>query len=303
MRGAVRETLRSPATTQSATMSEMDKKDKTYGLRTFALFGDVAALICTFLSPSDSYAALVIFRELAGTSVIVHRRRRVIAETRARCRSTTDFTFVNGLLHSVNDEPASNWRLWMADREDCQERRWYRNGLLHRDGDKPAMIYRDKLSWLTNGQYRNDHRPSTATPREITWQLRTHVNGHPDGVLHRMGDLPAVITNEVVKWMKFGRGHKRDNDLPGMIWFDGTMAWVGRDAERPDAERPYLMYAQSGQMLWQSKCMVPPDETDVDAFNAYKAQFLSFYPIRLVDRVAIQLFLGFLKPSDFPVDD
>ena len=281
-----------PSGLASDQMSEM-------GLDTFPLFGDVAALICTFLSASDSYAALVVFRKLAGASVIVHRRRRVIAETRIRFGSATDFTFVNGLLHSINDEPASNWGVRLGtDREDSHERRWYRNGLLHRDGDRPAMIYSDELTWLTNGQYRNDHRPSTATPSGFTWRLRTYVDGHPDGVLHRMGDLPAVINNEVVKWMQFGRGYKRVNDLPGMIWFDGTMAWVGRDAELP-----CTMYAANGQILWQSKSMVPPDETDVEAFNAYKAQFLSFYPIHLVDRVAIQPHLGFLKPSDFPVDD
>ena len=107
-----------PSGSASNQMSEM-------GFDTFPLFGDVAALICTFLSTSDSYAALVIFRKLAGASVIVHRRRRVIAETRIRFGSATDFTFVNGLLHSINDEPASNWGVWLGtDREDNHERRW-----------------------------------------------------------------------------------------------------------------------------------------------------------------------------------
>ncbi len=51
---------------------------------------------------------------------------------------TSDFgryveTFLNGKLHSFNDEPAVH---------DTHEgnKSWYKNGILHRDNDKPAEV-------------------------------------------------------------------------------------------------------------------------------------------------------------------
>ena len=272
------------------------------GLDTFPLFGDVAALICTYLSACDSYAALVIFRKLAGNSVVIHRRHKYRITSQS-----IHLTFVNGFLHSVNDEPAAIWRA----RAGVFEQKWFRNGLLHRDGDKPALVFCDEQSWFTDGKLRNDHRPSTLTPRaakwgarqyDAKWELRQYQRGNrcPENVLHRMGDLPALIGGLSLKWMQHGCIYKRDNDLPSIINIDGSMVWKSRDANRP-----HEMNAANGSIYsaigpYSYRWTYPPAKSDVKAFNAYKARFLSFYPIHLVDRVGIVPYLGFLQPCDFP---
>lgn len=283
------------------------------GLNTFPLFGDVAALICSFLSALDSYAALVIFRKLAGGSVVIHRR------IRERCGLPWILTYVNGLLHSVGGKPA-------VERPSCLpfatgiRSVWYCNGLPHRDGYEPALIQtgQDKTgqlvafeqSWFTHGEFRNDHRPSTVTPTESCWRIATPIDGGRHGLLHRMNDLPAAIGIDVMEWAQFGRHCRRDANLPHSIWCFGTMVWEFITDNRPVVIRPVVMHAD-GAMIWlvnseqpdERRREIPPDESDTEAFNTYKARFLSFYPIHLVDRVQIQRDLGFLQPADFPADE
>lgn len=280
-------------------MSEM-------GLDTFPLFGDVAALICSFLSALDSYAALVIFRKLAGSSVVIHRH------SRERDGVPWIMTYVNGLLHSVGGKPAVELPTMFYTGSGIRSV-WYCNGLPHRDGDEPAVIQTRpdhtgqlvvlEKSWFTRGELRNDHRPSTITPLGSYWFLAMLADGGRRRRLHRMDDLPAVIGVDVMEWAQFGRNCRRDRNLPHIIRWEGTMEWECR------YDRPVAMYANgvmdwavSTEPVWRRR-EIPPDETDTDAFNTYKARFLSFYPIHLADRFGIQRNLGFLKPCDFPVDD
>ena len=116
--------------------------------------------LSSFLSPLDSFAALAIFRKLAGESIVVHRR------TRTRLGLSWKLTYVNGFLHSVNDEPAVEFPIMSMYGLGIRTV-WYRNGLPHQRDPDPAVVQTGaegrviEQSWLINGKFRNDHRPST----------------------------------------------------------------------------------------------------------------------------------------------
>lgn len=88
-------------------------------------------------------------------------------------------TLKNGILHSLNDEPAIVYPTLESHRA------WFKDGKLHRDNDQPAEI-----TW--NGTK--------------TWAI--------NGVSHREGDLPAVEYLDGSKiWYKHGVRH-RDGCAP-----------------------------------------------------------------------------------------
>jgi hypothetical protein len=64
------------------------------------------------------------------------------------------FWYTDGLLNSINDEPASI----VEDEDGCTIETWYTNGVINRDGDKPASILLDfngeivQRSWYKNGK-------------------------------------------------------------------------------------------------------------------------------------------------------
>ena len=96
-------------------------------------------------------------------------------------------TFLKGLLHSFNGEPA------VKDKNGKME--WYQNGLKHRDNDLPAVIQ-------PNG-------------RAEWWH---------QGEVHRDNDRPAVIRSDGGQlWYRNGLPH-RDNG-PAKINPDGTEEW------------------------------------------------------------------------------
>ena len=58
-------------------------------------------------------------------------------------------TFLNGNLHSFNDEPA----VIGAD----GSKQWYKNGVRHREGDEPAVISNGNLYWYKDGELRREN--------------------------------------------------------------------------------------------------------------------------------------------------
>lgn len=58
-----------------------------------------------------------------------------------------NMTYLNGILHSFDDQPA------VTDLNG--KRMWYQHGKLHRDNDLPAVIYANgDCIWYINGIYR-----------------------------------------------------------------------------------------------------------------------------------------------------
>lgn len=98
------------------------------------------------------------------------------------------YSFYNGKLHSVNDEPAvikSN-----GDKE------WRKNNFLHRDNDLPAIIKKNgDQYWYQNGE------------------------------IHRDNDQPAIVKKNGCRyWYKNGLKHRSDG-LPAVVLSDGTEEW------------------------------------------------------------------------------
>ena len=125
------------------------------------------AVISAYLEPKEGHY----LRKVAGDVVFRHDR--------------PGYTYKNGVLHSYNDQPASNIG---------NNLKWYKDGLLHRDCDKPAF---------TKGNYQVWYR---------------------DGKIHREGDLPAVIDVDLREWYKNGKLH-REGDRPAIERVDGTKEW------------------------------------------------------------------------------
>ena len=118
---------------------------------------------------------------------------------------------------------------------------------MHRDGDLPAVISaRGDLEYWKNGRRHRDNGPARARiiksstikgwSRRITEQYLTVINMeyvkeywgiteyYKNGVLHRDGDLPAVISARGdLEYWKNGRRH-RDNG-PAIIRKDGVCSW------------------------------------------------------------------------------
>jgi hypothetical protein len=70
--------------------------------------------------------------------------------------SAGTFTYMDGQLHSENDEPSEIWNDGARD--------WHRHGVAHRDG-APARIEPDGAEqWFTNGQLHRDGGPAITHP-------------------------------------------------------------------------------------------------------------------------------------------
>ena len=122
-------------------------------------------------------------------------------------------SYVSGLLHSEDDQPAIIWY-----DSDCPDRikaqYWYKHGERHREGDNPAVILADGT-------------------RE--W--------HKNGMLCREGDQPAVIMGDGNEfWYKKGLLH-RDGDKPAIIRKDGSCKWYQNGTLHRAGGRPAIIYA------------------------------------------------------------
>ena len=70
-----------------------------------------------------------------------------------------------------------------------------------------------------------------------------------NGFQHRDNDLPAVIyTNGTKEWYKNGNYH-RDNDLPAAILANGTQYWYKNGLRHRDYDLPAVIYA-NGDQVW-----------------------------------------------------
>lgn len=151
----------------------------------------------------------------------------------------TVHTYVNGQLHSVNDEP-SKYRKIMG------EAYWHNKGKLHRDGDKPALtrdyqyevksrdqkIILKEREWYKKGKKHRDGDKSALFNQKTTFYTDVKIveieeNWYKNGKLHRTGDKPAAIITKLTfdringvlikkaiisNYYKHGKKHRENNE-------------------------------------------------------------------------------------------
>jgi len=72
---------------------------------------------------------------------------------------------------------------------------------------------------------------------------------NPDDKRHRDNDLPAVIwPNGTQSWFQNGKLH-RNNDLPAVIWSDGRQWWYQNGKRHRDNNLPAIVY-RNGDQYW-----------------------------------------------------
>ncbi len=125
-------------------------------------------------------------------------------------------TYVDGIKHSINDEP---------DVSRHGTKYWYKNGKLNRDNDLPAVVLKSGTQfWRKNNVL---HRESL-DENNLVLPAIIHFNGdrawHFNGRLHRtcVGEdgrvLPAVINMDGEKfWYRFGKLHRSCTDENGNL--------------------------------------------------------------------------------------
>lgn len=67
------------------------------------------------------------------------------------------------------------------------------------------------------------------------------------GKTHRDNDLPAVMYTEgTQKWFKHGMPH-RDNDLPAAMYADGTLQWYSHGELHREGDQPAEITSKGNQ--------------------------------------------------------
>jgi hypothetical protein len=141
---------------------------------------ELCSLLTLFLSANDSFAALMFLRSRAGNYKHVQRRKSACG---------ANLTYVNGLLHSVCDEPSYVYN----DTPFMEELMWHRNGLPHRDNDAPAFVrnltYRNTLceGWALHGVFHRAGQPALITTHvpsgdSVGWFYLDGIEVAPDAV-------------------------------------------------------------------------------------------------------------------------
>jgi hypothetical protein len=134
---------------------------------------EIYALIATYLPGADGDLC----RSLAGRCVI--REDRVcepvdvisMGNLSQFCRvlpEKLDCTFLNGVLHSFNDQPAIVGR-------GCAV--WVNAGVVHRGGDRPAVHLNGSTMYIMHGVWhRGGDRPAVITKCQTVWYDRGEIH-------------------------------------------------------------------------------------------------------------------------------
>ena len=87
-------------------------------------------------------------------------------------------------------------------------------------------------------------------PPGKTWENGTMEWADEEGETHRDNDLPAVVfADGTQQWWWHGKQH-RDNDLPAIIYADGTKVWWRHGELHRDGDRPAILYPDGSQGWW-----------------------------------------------------
>ncbi len=136
--------------------------------------------------------------------------------------------FVNGQIHSVDDEPAM-----VTD----NNARWFEHNLPHRENDKPAIVYRDG----TVGWYQKGHgKRSDDLPTKISVEMNIRVNSNKDWWRsHKIARICDAVT--VKDGVCIVRSYlKRSASI--------TLYW-GVFGPRYDTERPSVIHFQDKYVI------------------------------------------------------
>lgn len=154
--------------------------------------------------------------------------------------------YVNGKRHRDGNLPAV----------ECStgDKEWWVHGRLHRNFGLPAVHYADGTQkWFENGFYfrANDLPVITKGWEYQEWRDRVGVN-------HREGG-PAIIDSNGFFWMKKGLLH-RDNDMPAIIYQNGTRCWFWNGKQHRGNNLPAVEYLNGEKEWWVDGIRVYPSD-------------------------------------------
>ena len=125
----------------------------------------------------------------------------------------------------------------------------YANGLLHSFDDEPIIATNDTIGIVF------DVSNIWMDPNDKIWFAH--------GMVHRNGDLPALITGGCKIWYRRNKIH-RDNDLPAIIHTSGTKYWIINGKCHRDNDKPAIEDI-SGERRWYQHDMLHRDN-DLPAY-------------------------------------
>jgi hypothetical protein len=97
---------------------------------------------------------------------------------------------------------------------------------------------------------------------EIQDIFTTNTDGEyrlPNGMLHRNGDLPAVVSMEEEHWYQYSMRH-RDGDLPAIVNHElKTYEWYKYGKRHRDGDKPAIIILQKSSETWYYNGMIHRD--------------------------------------------
>ena len=217
-------------------------------------------------------------------------------------------TFLNGVLNSINDNPAKHkffneFPQQYNTKNIPYSKRWYKDGKEHRYNDLPAIVsvaeieiddslfYHYELAWFFNGVlHRDDNKYAKSYyDHETNFMI---FEWYKNGILHNDDDEPSEIsiscdTKTICSaiWYKNGLKH-RDADLPAELFYNDGRVEVAmwyqnnkfyRDNNLPthiefsDDEITLNWFFTNGELLGQKqlKTLIFSNDDDFNEQNKY----------------------------------
>jgi hypothetical protein len=126
-------------------------------------------------------------------------------------------------------------------------------GLAFIESFKPGFKYSKYFKEFANAHIKVEKTDKYTLYVFGSYSYKLYKNGdqywYKNGVRHREGDLPAVITaNGIQYWYKNGKQH-REGDLPAYINADGTQEWYKNGKLHREGDLPAVIYV-NGIQAW-----------------------------------------------------
>jgi hypothetical protein len=124
------------------------------------------------------------------------------------------------MMNKLDDQPTKVWN-------DGTQMYLNTDGQLHRDNDQHTTMKQDDMEeWRRlHMSHQDEYLGPFYTPPDIFIKDDIQIWLDNDGIVHRDGDLPAIIwADETQEWYKHGKLH-RDNDKPAIVYANGDQEW------------------------------------------------------------------------------
>jgi hypothetical protein len=141
----------------------------------------------------------------------------------------------------------------------------YKNGSLHSFNDQPAVSNNEMQGWYKDGLL---HREGDL-PALIEHSFSTVTSYYINGKLHRDGDMPAVEGFEFSQWFRNGLLH-RDGDLPAVVDNFQYEWWVNGKRHRDDDKPAFDDERTDTKQWWVDGVLIRSHfgaEEDIDYLN------------------------------------